>query len=136
MAMCSFSLRRRLTAIGLGSSLVVAGLLSPAGPAGAAPGDRSAAGVTSIQVLATNDFHGRIEANGVEAGAAVLAGAVEQLRVENPNTVFAAAGDLIGASTFESFIAHDKPTIDALNAAGLQASAVATTSSTRGTRTW
>jgi hypothetical protein len=124
MVMCSFSLRRRLTAIGLGSSLVVAGLLSPAGPAGAATGDPPAAGVTSIQVLATNDFHGRIKANGVEAGAAVLAGAVEQLRAENPNTVFAAAGDLIGASTFESFIAHDKPTIDALNAAGLQVSAV------------
>ena len=34
----------------------------------------------------------------------------------NPNTVFAAAGDLIGASTFESFIQQDKPTIDALNA--------------------
>ncbi|WP_182920446.1 ExeM/NucH family extracellular endonuclease [Nocardioides cavernaquae] len=77
-----------------------------------------------IQVLATNDFHGRIKANGAEAGAAVLAGAVKQLRAANPNTVFAAAGDLIGASTFESFIAHDKPTIDALNSAGLDVSAV------------
>jgi 5'-nucleotidase len=79
---------------------------------------------TDIQVLATNDFHGRIKANGAEAGAAVLAGAVKQLREANPNTVFAAAGDLIGASTFESFIAHDKPTIDALNSAGLDVSAV------------
>ena len=59
-----------------------------------------------------------------EAGAAVLAGAVKQLRAINPNTVFAAAGDLIGASTFESFIQHDKPTIDALNEAGLEVSAV------------
>ncbi len=42
----------------------------------------------------------------------------------NPDTVFAAAGDLIGASTFESFIAKDKPTIDALNEAGLEVSAV------------
>ena len=57
------------------------------------------------------------------AGAAVLAGAVKQLRAANPDTVFAAAGDLIGASTFESFIAHDKPTIDALNEAGLEVSA-------------
>ncbi len=54
----------------------------------------------------------------------MLAGAVKQLRAANPNTVFAAAGDLIGASTFESFIAQDKPTIDALNAAGLEVSAV------------
>ena len=58
------------------------------------------------------------------AGAAVLAGAVKQLRTANPNTVFAAAGDLIGASTFESFIAKDKPTIDALNEAGLEVSSV------------
>ncbi|MEO7131803.1 MAG: ExeM/NucH family extracellular endonuclease, partial [Dermatophilaceae bacterium] len=84
----------------------------------------AAAADHQIQILGINDFHGRIQQNGQEAGASVLAGAVEQLRSENPNTVFAAAGDLIGASTFESFIAHDKPTIDALNAAGLEVSAV------------
>ncbi len=83
-------------------------------------------GLKKIQVLGTNDFHGRLANNssGTEAGAAVLAGAVKKLRGENPNTVFAAAGDLIGASTFESFIAKDKPTIDALNEAGLEVSAV------------
>jgi len=79
---------------------------------------------TEIQILATNDFHGRIVGNGAEAGAAKLAGVVDALRAANPNTVFAAAGDLIGASTFESFILNDKPTIDALNAAGLEVSAV------------
>ncbi|MBZ5740368.1 bifunctional metallophosphatase/5'-nucleotidase [Nocardioides mangrovi] len=83
-----------------------------------------AADPVDINVLGINDFHGRIKSNGVEAGAAVLAGAVDQIRGEHPNTVFAAAGDLIGASTFESFIAHDKPTIDALNEAGLEVSAV------------
>ena len=79
-----------------------------------------------VQILATNDFHGRLLNNTTngEAGAAVLAGAVKQLRASNPNTVFAAAGDLIGASTFESFIQEDKPTIDALNEAGLEVSAV------------
>jgi 5'-nucleotidase len=79
-----------------------------------------------IQVLATNDFHGRLQNNttNTEAGAAVLSGAVKQLRSQNPDTVFAAAGDLIGASTFESFIQKDKPTIDALNEAGLEVSAV------------
>ena len=84
----------------------------------------NAADPVDINVLGINDFHGRIKANGVEAGAAVLAGAVNQIRGEHPNTVFAAAGDLIGASTFESFIANDKPTIDALNEAGLEVSAV------------
>ena len=66
--------------------------------------------------------HGRDDQRS-HAGAAILAGAVKQLRAANPNTVFAAAGDLIGASTFESFIQHDKPTLDALNAAGLDVSA-------------
>ena len=88
-----------------------------------------AANVT-VQVIATNDFHGRLQLRGPEnrdpdAGAAVLAGAVKQLEADNPSykSVFAAAGDLIGASTFESFIQHDKPTIDALNEAGLDVSA-------------
>ena len=98
-------------------------VVATSAPAHAAP--------VTIQVLATNDFHGRLinedgtggTTNGVTAGAAILSGAVKQLRAANPNTVFAAAGDLIGASTFESFIQHDKPTLDALNEAGLEVSA-------------
>ena len=88
--------------------------------------DRPGGDIEKIQILGTNDFHGRINRNpsGAEAGAAVLAGAVKQFRLENQNTVFAAAGDLIGASTFESFIQNDKPTIDALNSAGLDVSSV------------
>ncbi len=80
----------------------------------------------AVQILGTNDFHGRLQNNssGTEAGAAVLAGAVKQLKSQNRATSFVAAGDLIGASTFESFVAKDKPTIDALNAAGLDVSAV------------
>ncbi|WP_227468269.1 ExeM/NucH family extracellular endonuclease [Microbacterium sp. YJN-G] len=77
----------------------------------------------SIDIVTINDFHGRIEADGAAAGAAVLAGAVQSVRDANPNTIFAAAGDLIGASTFTSFIQDDNPTIDALNAAGLDVSA-------------
>ncbi|WAB84281.1 choice-of-anchor I family protein [Microcella daejeonensis] len=79
---------------------------------------------TTIQVLGINDFHGRLEANRAEAGAAVIAGAVGQLRAENPNTVFASAGDMIGASTFTSFSQQDNPTIDAFVAAGLDVGAV------------
>lgn len=103
-----------------GGLALVTSSLALAAPSQAAPGD---ADPVPITLLATNDFHGRIKSNGVEAGAAVLAGAVKQYREKNPNTVFAAAGDLIGASTFESFVAHDKPTIDALNEAGLEVSA-------------
>ncbi|WP_240607227.1 choice-of-anchor I family protein [Cryobacterium aureum] len=81
---------------------------------------------TEIQVLGINDFHGRLEANArnQEAGAAVLAGAVAQLKSENPNTLFVSAGDNIGASTFTSFSQQDEPTIKALLAAGLDASVV------------
>ncbi len=77
-----------------------------------------------INVVTVNDFHGRIEQAAPSGGAAVLAGAVKQVRDANPNTVFAAAGDLVGASTFTSFIQQDNPTIDALNAAGLDVSSV------------
>lgn len=78
---------------------------------------------TTVQVLGINDFHGRLEANGAEAGAAVLAGAVAELEAGNPNTVFVSAGDNIGASTFTSLSQQDNPTIDALREAGLDVSA-------------
>ncbi|UUW88561.1 ExeM/NucH family extracellular endonuclease [Pimelobacter simplex] len=85
---------------------------------------KGAPSTTDVQIIGTNDFHGRLLADGTNAaGASVLSGTVKQLRTENPNTVFAAAGDLIGASTFESFIQKDKPTIEALNEAGLDVSA-------------
>lgn len=88
--------------------------------------DLLAPATTDIQVLSINDFHGRIEQNlgNGEAGAAVLAGAIDAFEAQNPNTLFVSAGDNIGASTFTSFIAQDEPTIDALKAAGLDVSAV------------
>ncbi|EMR00544.1 choice-of-anchor I family protein [Paeniglutamicibacter gangotriensis] len=79
---------------------------------------------TDIRILGINDFHGRIEANGAEAGAAVLGGAVKELKEENPNTLLVSAGDNIGASTFTSFSQQDKPTIDALGASGVEVSVV------------
>lgn len=84
--------------------------------------------VDTFQVLASNDFHGRLldDPASAAAGAAAMAGAVQGLRdpvTGNPNTVFAMAGDIVGASTFESFIQNDKPTIDAMNEAGLEVSA-------------
>ncbi|MCP3423920.1 bifunctional metallophosphatase/5'-nucleotidase [Nocardioides pinisoli] len=103
-------------------------VITTTAPAHAAPVD--------IQILATNDFHGRLlqECTGTPcvptaatpAGAAQFAGAVAQLEADHAATgptIFAAAGDLIGASTFESFIQKDKPTLDALNRAGLDVSA-------------
>lgn len=114
------SSRRRLSlALALTCLLGAVTAVSPA------IGDPPPAAPVEVQILATNDFHGRIanDPGSSAAGAAVMAGAVKQLRTANPNTVFTAAGDLIGASTFESFIDQDKPTIDALNEAGLEVSA-------------
>jgi 5'-nucleotidase len=87
-------------------------------------GVSAAATPVSIDLLSMNDFHGRLEAAPPIAGAAVMAGMVESYRANNPNTVFVGAGDLVGASTFTSFIQQDQPTIDALNAMGLDASAL------------
>jgi 5'-nucleotidase len=89
-----------------------------------------AADPVAIDIVSINDFHGRLEAGAPPtataptspAGAAVLAGMVDSYRAANPNTAFVAAGDLIGASTFTSFIQQDQPTIDAFNAMGLDAS--------------
>jgi 5'-nucleotidase len=91
--------------------------LSLAGPAPA-----FAADPVEVDLLTINDLHGRIEAAPPVAGAAVLGGMVNTYEAANPNTIFAAAGDLIGASTFTSFIQQDQPTIDALNEIGLDVS--------------
>ena len=102
----------------VGALLVAVALpaLTLAAPAQAAP--------VEIDLLTVNDFHGRLETSGAVGGAAVLAGAANEFRASNPNTLFAGAGDLIGASTFTSFIQDDNPTIDAMNAAGLDVSSV------------
>ncbi len=54
----------------------------------------------------------------------MLACAVDTYRDANPNTILVSAGDNIGASTFVSAVAQDQPTIDVLNAIGLDVSAL------------
>lgn len=84
----------------------------------------AAADPLTLDFVGINDFHGRIAADRDSAGAAVLAGAVTQLRSKNPNTLFLSAGDNIGASTFASASQQDEPTIEALGAADLDVSVV------------
>ena len=57
-------------------------------------------------------------------GAEHMATLVSQLRDGHRNTIFVAAGDLIGASPFLSAMFHDEPTIEALSMMGLTISAV------------
>ena len=80
----------------------------------------------AIRILSFNDFHGRLEAEGGLGGAPALAAKVEELRTAfgEKDTITAAAGDLIGASQFASTIFQDEPTIEVLEAMGLETSAV------------
>ncbi len=88
--------------------------------------DANAARVTDVQIVGVNDFHGRLVADSADGGAAALGGAVNELRDQYgaDKTIFASGGDNVGASTFESFTAHDKPSLDALSAMGLDVSTV------------
>ena len=91
-----------------------------------------------VQLLAINDFHGNLEPpSGSSArvltkrgnvenngGVEYLATHIEQLRATNPNTITVSAGDNIGASPLLSGFFHDEPTIEALNALGLDIASV------------
>jgi 5'-nucleotidase len=117
--------RGRVVAGALAAATAAALTMGGVATAQAAPSPNGAqARSVDINLVTVNDFHGRIEQSGTAAGIARLASAVDSFRAENPNTVFAAAGDMIGASTFTSFIQQDVPTIETLNAAGLDVSSV------------
>src|SRR5882762_2734640 len=94
-----------------------------------------------VRILAINDFHGNLRPppGGISiadpgdktrkitvaaGGAEHMATLVKQLRQGAKNTVFVAAGDLIGASPFLSAMFHDEPTIESLSMMGLDFASV------------
>jgi len=97
------------------AALTVAAL-SPvsAVPAVAAEGD-----TTTINILGITDLHGHIETTKDEPGAATIACVVEAARAADPSTLFVSNGDNVGGSAYISSILDDDPTIDVLNAMGL-----------------
>src|SRR5436190_8273079 len=127
--------RRRLRAVLAGAAtLVTAGALMAALPAGAAPQKGAAGGrYQDVQLLSFNDFHGNLEppagssgqvtedqADGttkkIDAGGVeYLASSLRKARQGHPYSVTAAAGDLIGASPLLSGLFHDEPTVEAMN---------------------
>ncbi|WP_404288851.1 bifunctional metallophosphatase/5'-nucleotidase [Glutamicibacter arilaitensis] len=116
---------RQIRNTGLASLAALSLLTSGAIAAQATTTDETAAGeIVTLDLVGINDFHGRIAADRDSVGAAVLAGAVDAQRAENPNTLFVSAGDNIGASTFASASQDDVPTIDSLVTGGLDAAAV------------
>jgi 5'-nucleotidase len=108
-------------------------LASNAGAESAAP--------VELRILAINDFHGNLRPppGGIRisdpddatkkiavpaGGAEHMATLVSQLRAGKSNTIFVAAGDLIGASPFLSAMFHDEPTIESLSMMGLEVASV------------
>ncbi len=94
-----------------------------------------------LRILAINDFHGNLRPppGGIAiadpddktrkimvpaGGAETMATLVRQLRAQAGNTIFVAAGDLIGASPLLSAMFHDEPTIESMSMMGLEISAV------------
>jgi 5'-nucleotidase len=97
-----------------------------------------------VRILAINDFHGylRPSPGGIRitdpadntkkivvpaGGSETMATLVKQLRQQasnTKNTIFVAAGDLIGASPFLSAMFHDEPTIESLSMMGLEIASV------------
>jgi 5'-nucleotidase len=94
-----------------------------------------------LRILAINDFHGNLlpppggiriadpddstrKINVPAGGAEHMATLVKQLRQGARNTIFVAAGDLIGASPFLSAMFHDEPTIESLSMMGLEVASV------------
>ncbi len=94
-----------------------------------------------VRILAINDFHGNLRPppGGIAmadpgdqtkkiavpaGGAEHMATLVKELRAGRKNTIFVAAGDLIGASPFLSAMFHDEPTIESLSMMGLEVASV------------
>lgn len=106
------------------------------------PAAAASAGQTvNVKLIAFNDFHGNLRTPmlGVSqpdplnpeksvtiaaGGAPYLAQLIQSLKAKNPNNVVVSVGDLIGASPLLSALFHDEPTIEAMNAMGLEFNAV------------
>jgi 5'-nucleotidase len=118
----------------LAAALLMAAIL-------AAPGVAQTAAPVELRVLAINDFHGYLQPppGGIAiadpadrtkkivvpaGGSERMATLVKELRQGHKNTIFVAAGDLIGASPFLSAMFHDEPTIESLSMMGLAISSV------------
>lgn len=107
----------------------------------ALPAAAQSAAPIELRILAINDFHGNlrpppggIRINDPEdkskkvmvaaGGAEYMATLVKQLSEGHKNTIFVAAGDLIGASPFLSAMFHDEPSVESLSMMGLAITAV------------
>jgi 5'-nucleotidase len=120
-------LTKRATVVATGIGAAVATVLSAGAASAGTPIDPGAlpAGLTTVNLLNVNDFHGRIDDNNTGARGLSFACVLEDTKASlAENALFLSAGDNIGASPFTSSSQEDNPTIDYLNALQLQGSAV------------
>ena len=109
--------------------------------ASAPPPAPVATGPVLVKVLAINDFHGNLKpppggirivdpadagkrVNVPAGGVAHMATLLDTLRAQNPNHIFVAAGDLVGATPLLSSLFRDEPTVEAMNLMGMEAAAM------------
>jgi 5'-nucleotidase len=114
----------------------VVAALTLAAPAGAQKRKDKPLKPVKVQILGINDLHGHLQSTtpGTIArnpnerfpagGIEYLATHVRTLRERARYTFTVASGDLVGASPLLSSLFHDEPTIEAMNALGLDVAAV------------
>ena len=128
----------RMSATCLITLLLAAACSKPAERPDELPADQEPAELLAppvhVKLLAFNDLHGHItgpsgsvsvKGNKLEAGGLdFLAARIQGIRSLHSNTLVVTAGDMIGASPLLSALFHDEPTIESLNATGLDIAAV------------
>ncbi|NEA68001.1 bifunctional metallophosphatase/5'-nucleotidase [Streptomyces sp. SID12488] len=126
-------------------ALAAAALPASAGDSASKPGGKGHSKPSryqDVQLLSFNDLHGNLEPPSGSSGRVtelqadgttktIDAGGVEYLathlreaRGDNPYSITAAGGDMVGASPLISGLFHDEPTIEALNELDLDVTSV------------
>jgi 2',3'-cyclic-nucleotide 2'-phosphodiesterase (5'-nucleotidase family) len=129
---------RKLAVVGVAAAALVASVA--ASPVSANNGKgKGRDKLIQLQVLSFNDYHGHLEAppgsdgdlgatldptRTLVGGSEFLSSKLSELRASAGNSVTVAAGDLIGGSTFLSGLFHDEPSVESLEALGLDVSSV------------
>ncbi len=133
------SLGRRMVAVGAAAALTFGALAGAAAAASANPGGKPnppgnpdpRGQLVNLQLLGFNDYHGHLEddtagdVDGERAGGGeYLSAKLNELRAGQKYSLTVAAGDLIGGSPALSTLFHDEPSVESLNAMGLDVSGV------------
>ena len=122
-----------VAALAVAGGALVAAPLAGAQEAGAVPtGPQHAHGEPkrpqegaerTFQITNITDFHGHFSRTEDEPGAALLKCQIDE-ESRGKNSVLTSSGDNVGGTPFNSAIQNDEPTLDILNALGVEVTAV------------